>query len=340
MQCREENPLISVIVPIYNVEPYLRKCLDSLINQTYKALQIILVDDGSPDNCGKICDEYSALDSRITVIHKANGGLSSARNAGLNIATGIYLGFVDPDDWIENDMFEYLISGIQTYNADIAICGRREIYSNHSEEFCWDKETFYSKEEALKELLDNKKLRNYVWDKLWRKELFVDINFPEGKTFEDVAVTYRAIINAEYVVCLPAVKYNYRQRSNGIVHSKSAKNVEDHFWADFCRYEDISVKWPQYVLTLKMRCVEDLVEVWWAWAQNMDYTNRHIDEVNKILACFDKVNPDENCFGSLGLAGKLQLKLCRRPSKLSFAISRILACLYQRKHNRYLQNLS
>ena len=100
------GPKISVIVPVYKVEPYLRKCLDSIVNQTYRNLQIILVDDGSPDNCGKICDEYAARDRRIEVIHQENGGISAARNAGLNLADGDYIGWVDSDDWIEPEMYE------------------------------------------------------------------------------------------------------------------------------------------------------------------------------------------------------------------------------------------
>ncbi|HEY8803664.1 MAG TPA: glycosyltransferase, partial [Clostridium sp.] len=103
-----QNPLISIIVPIYKVEVYIRNCVDSILNQTYKNLEIILVDDGSPDNCGNICEEYSSKDKRIKVIHKKNGGLSSARNAGLDIASGEYIGFIDSDDWIEGDMYESL----------------------------------------------------------------------------------------------------------------------------------------------------------------------------------------------------------------------------------------
>ena len=115
-----KNETISVIVPVYKVEPYLRECVDSIINQTYKNLEIILVDDGSPDNCGAICDEYAAKDSRVRVIHKENGGVSSARNAGIEAATGDYIGFVDSDDWIEPDMYENLLESLQRENAEIA----------------------------------------------------------------------------------------------------------------------------------------------------------------------------------------------------------------------------
>ena len=118
---------ISVIVPIYKTEQFLSKCIDSIINQTYKNLEIILVDDGSPDNCPKICDEYAKRDNRIKVIHKENGGLSSARNAGIEIATGDFSAFVDSDDWIDSDMYESLVKLSDEYNADIAECGYRFI---------------------------------------------------------------------------------------------------------------------------------------------------------------------------------------------------------------------
>ena len=118
------EPKISVIVPVYKVEPYLRKCLDSIINQTYRNLQIILVDDGSPDNCGAICDEYASKDSRIEVIHQENGGVSAARNAGLKLAAGDYIGWVDSDDWIEPDMYAYMLENMQKYEADIAVCSQ------------------------------------------------------------------------------------------------------------------------------------------------------------------------------------------------------------------------
>ena len=123
---------ISIIVPVYKVEPYLRKCLDSIVGQTYQKLEIILVDDGSPDSCGAICDAYAARDERIRVIHKENGGVASARNAGLDAATGDYIGWVDSDDWIEADMFECLLKGAEDYDADIVVCGREDSYPDHN----------------------------------------------------------------------------------------------------------------------------------------------------------------------------------------------------------------
>ena len=219
-----KEPKISVIVPVYKVEPYLRKCLDSIVNQTYRNLEIILVDDGSPDNCGAICDEYAAKDQRVRVIHKANGGLSSARNAALEIATGAYIGFVDSDDWIEVKMFEVLLSGLQTAGADISVCGHYEEYKSHRKEFTWPKQLVLDKERALEKLLQNDQMKNLVWDKLFCRNLFDNIRFPEGKTFEDMAIMHWLFLQAEKVVCLPNALYHYLQRSGSIVDDASLGN--------------------------------------------------------------------------------------------------------------------
>ena len=152
-----KNDLISIIIPVYKVEKYLEKCIESVLKQTYTNLQIILVDDGSPDNCGKICDEYAKKDSRIEVIHKANGGLSDARNVGISKAKGRYIGFVDSDDYIKEDI----------RNKENGI---RE----------------YSRLDILKEVLLDKNIQSYAWNKLYEKELFDEIKYPIGKKYEEL----------------------------------------------------------------------------------------------------------------------------------------------------------
>lgn len=163
------EPKISIIVPVYKVEPYLRKCLDSIVGQTYQNLQIILVDDGSPDNCGKICDEYAARDRRIEVIHQANGGVSAARNAGLKLADGDYIGWVDSDDWIESGMYEYLLENALKYGADIAVCSRFERYKDKVIRRGWSNIEVLNREKALQMLLKNDVMQNYLCDKLCKQ---------------------------------------------------------------------------------------------------------------------------------------------------------------------------
>lgn len=214
--------MISIIIPVYNVEAYLSKCIDSIINQTYKDLEIILVDDESPDNCPQICDQYAALDSRIKVIHKANGGLSCARNSGLEAATGEYIGFVDSDDYIHPTMYELLLKALEEQDADISICDFYWVYDNsdhYSTNGFMDEEIrVNSNIEALQHLLGPKGfVTSITWNKIYKRELFGDLRFPAGKIHEDEYTTYKLLYKASKVVYINAALYYYYQRNNGIM---------------------------------------------------------------------------------------------------------------------------
>ncbi len=212
------NIKISVIVPIYKVERYLRQCIDSIINQTYSNLEIILVDDGSPDNCGIICDEYAKIDKRIKVIHKENGGLSSARNAGLDIATGEYIGFVDSDDYIDKTMYEELINSIKKYDSDIStgmFFNKYRFFRKNSKGF--DKElVFKGKDKFINTKVGYKCIYFNVWSKLYKREIFDNIRFPEGMCFEDSYIIYEILDKAESISYVPKYLYYYRIRKNSI----------------------------------------------------------------------------------------------------------------------------
>lgn len=216
------NPLISVIVPIYNVEPYIDKCINSIINQNYKELEIILVDDGSPDNCGKICDEYAEKDLRIKVIHKKNGGLSSARNAGLEIARGEYIGFVDSDDYIEPFMYDKLLEALLDQDCPLAICGTAYVFENGKriEKTRAGDIIVMNFEEALTEMNQYRKFDMGAWSKLYKAELFDDIRFPVGKLSEDFFVMYKIFDKAKKIVFISDPAYNYLQRNNSISRNK------------------------------------------------------------------------------------------------------------------------
>lgn len=216
------NELVSVIVPVYNVEDYLKKCVNSIINQTYTNLEIILVDDGSPDNCGKICDEYLNIDSRIRVIHKKNGGLSSARNAGLDIAKGKYISFIDSDDYIKENFIEALKTSIR--DAEIAICGITNVLEDG--EVCLDIEESPIKDERLSSLEALKKLAtpNYFYyvtacNKLYLRSLFDDIRFEEGKINEDEYIVHKLFEKSNKIVTISDKLYFYLQRDSSITHS-------------------------------------------------------------------------------------------------------------------------
>ena len=181
--------MLSVIIPVYNVEPYLEKCLDSVLKQTYKDMEILIIDDGSTDRSGAISDEYAAKDSRIRVFHTENRGLSAARNLGLDNAVGGYIGFVDSDDWIEPDMYEVLLKKAEETGADIVECGVFKEYPDKTVEHQRPDRVMY-KIEAIRALV-NRELSNSVWNKVWVKSCYFNIRFPEGRLYEDVAITYR-----------------------------------------------------------------------------------------------------------------------------------------------------
>ena len=225
-----KEPLISVIVPIYNVEKYLNKCVDSIINQTYKNLEIILVDDGSPDNCPQICDEYAKKDKRIKVIHKENGGLSDSRNVGIQEAKGEYIGFIDSDDYIDSEMYEYLYNLIEKYSADISNCGHRDVGLVNEEGPLPEDEIVLNSKEALELLSRDTWIKNFAVNKLYKKSLFIDnnIEYPVGKIMEDILTTYRLIEKANIIAVGNKNYYNYLKRDNSITGGKSTKKYIAH----------------------------------------------------------------------------------------------------------------
>lgn len=207
------SSLISVIVPVFRVEPYLRRCVDSILVQTHKNMEIILIDDGSDDNCPQICDEYARLDSRIVVVHKENGGLSSARNAGLDIARGDYIGFVDSDDAIEKDMYEVLLETMLSNDADVAICDFEKWdgvsdTEHHSDTYTTQS---YSHDEMLRLFfrVDQPVLYTSVWNRLYKKSAISDVRFTFGVINEDVDFSYKIFLNCNKVSITDACKYKY-----------------------------------------------------------------------------------------------------------------------------------
>lgn len=213
------KPLISVIVPIYNVEKYLEQCIESIMNQTYENLEIILVDDGATDNCPQICDKYADTDKRIKVIHKSNGGLSDARNVGLKIASGEYIGFVDSDDFIEPTMYEKLISGCLTHQVQIATCGRRNVDENGdsiNEMFTISDVTTFTTKEVINGIITWNKFDVASWDKIYKRDLFKDEQFPVGMYSEDLVIIPSIIKKCNKVVHVAEALYCYRQRLGSI----------------------------------------------------------------------------------------------------------------------------
>ena len=230
--------LISIIIPIYKVEPYLRRCVDSVLAQTYTDLEIILVDDGSPDNCGAICDEYAAKDPRIKVIHKQNGGLSDARNAGLDIMTGSFVGFVDSDDWIETQMYERLMELMTQYDADMAFGGVADDVVE-SGAFRTVKTSDYGCSPFAEDNLSAMKRYFHgswaAWDKLYKTELFREIRYPVGEINEDEAIVLQLLEQCQRVCYTNEVFYHYIRRIDGTSITTASFSPKKLAWAKHCR---------------------------------------------------------------------------------------------------------
>lgn len=213
-----EKPLLSIIVPVYDVERYLPKCMDSILTQTFTDFELILVDDGSPDNCPALCDAAAAKDARIRVIHQKNGGLSAARNAGLDAARGAWIGFVDSDDYIAPEMYEAMYHAVQSTGADLALCDYAEVDEAgapcQSMHIRLEKKDFTGRD-LLKNATDS--TIQPAWNKLYRRDVFAQLRYPEGKLNEDLFLIPEICLNTQKAVVVPKALYYYVQRGGSIM---------------------------------------------------------------------------------------------------------------------------
>ena len=233
---------ISVIVPVYKVEQYLRKCVDSIIKQTYSNLEIILIDDGSPDNCPIICDEYAMKDNRVVVIHKKNGGLSDARNVGIAKSTGKYITFVDSDDYIASDYIEYLYKLILSANGDVSIVLPQIFYDNQEQVAISNKKEsirIYDSKSALLTMLYQKKFDTSAWGKLYSKKIFEDVVFPVGNIYEDISTIYKTLLKSKVIVYSNQKKYYYLKRNDSIMGRSFKEKDMDYIYQAESMYNSI-----------------------------------------------------------------------------------------------------
>ena len=266
--------LISVIVPIYNVEKYLRRCLDSICNQVYSNLEIVLVDDGSTDSSGKIADEYARRDIRVHVIHKQNGGLSDARNVGLSYCHGKYIVFVDSDDYVTEDYVMVLYDLLKHNHADISA-----VSLTHKEEELSkinDSTTtkIYNTKEALQDLL-YQRISTSANAKMYRAELFSDIRYPKGRLYEDVIATYQIFEKATKVVWCDIKKYWYYVRTDSIV--RSAFNVKKMDYVYNCEevLEEVKKKYPALSKAAESRLLWAAIHIWVNFTERKKYPEQY-----------------------------------------------------------------
>jgi glycosyltransferase involved in cell wall biosynthesis len=264
----ESTPLISVIVPVYKVQQYLDRCVQSIVSQSYSCLEIILVDDGSPDCCGDICDNWAARDSRIKVIHKKNGGLSDARNAGMAVAAGELIGFVDSDDWISSEMYRLLYENMLENGSDIAACGVEMVWEDGTPSRMLTAPGCYnlSAQEAMQAIIEESLLKQPVWYKLYKTSVICDIPFATGKCHEDVFWSYQAIGAANRVSVMDAPCYYYTQRKGSIMDEGFSLKRLDALDAKYQRLKYIERNFPVH-----KELAERELFMFCLWAEQMNY---------------------------------------------------------------------
>ncbi|MGJ7437947.1 glycosyltransferase [Streptococcus equinus] len=306
-QLNKSYPLISVIVPVYKVEGYLEKCIESIISQTYSNLEIILVDDGSPDDCGKICNDYALKDKRIKVIHKTNGGLSSARNAGIDVATGEYLGFVDSDDTIEPFMYEKMMTAIKRDKTELAVCSVNYVFENGKKiaKSNLGVDTIFDFYDAMIEMNSHRIFDMGAWSKLYHKKLFFNLRFPVGKLSEDYYIMYKIFDRAQKVSYISTPCYNYLQRQNSITrntninhdHEYAAKTQMDYLCSKYPKLDTLGhTAYASAALTVYDSYLKNGVE---CSADNLEHFKKVIDENKEYI----------NIADFLSISKKIQFKL-------------------------------
>lgn len=313
---------MSVIVPVYKVEPYLDKCIGSIVNQTYQNLEIILVDDGSPDRCPQICDQWAARDSRIKVIHKENGGLSDARNAGLDICTGAYVVFVDSDDYVDREYVSYLYELVTKNRADLAICAFRYEKDNGAQidSVVSDGEIYVMDQcRALKEMCDSRLFSNSACAKIYPRTFFDSIRFPVGHIYEDLAVAYKLFLKAQTVVFGQRALYHYIRNEASITKSTFSWKQLDAvtYGEEMCA--EIRKQWPELFAATQKRLFAIYVYCWRSVAlahlRTKESKQLKNDLYEKIKAvrkdiCRNELSLKMRCYLIGSYFGKMGMELC------------------------------
>lgn len=320
--------MISIIVPIYNVEQYLPKCLDSILAQTNKDIEVILIDDGSTDNSGKIGNRYAKKDARIRVFHTENGGLSAARNLGLDKASGEYIGFVDADDWLDREMYEVLLNTAEALGADIVECGFvQEFMSKRVEKPAINR--MVSAKEAVEALVGGE-IQTQVWNKLWKRSLFDTVRFPDGRNYEDIATAYKVFGKAKVTGVKPCL-YHQLQRKGGISQTYSAKNLVDYWLAHKQRYDDLLGKVNQKTdEQLLLHCAYAVTRTW-MWDRKREIAPECIRQMSSF------VRENIPVWGKRGWPISLRgcIFLTRYPNRLSFFMAHVANRVYRLMEARY-----
>lgn len=321
--------LISIVVPVYNVEAYLLDCVKSIQAQSYKNIEIILVDDGSTDTSGRICDDIKAADPRVIVIHKENGGLASARNVGIEIAKGDYIGFVDSDDWIESNMYEKLLAACLDNDVRMSCCGRIEVFGDKykRKKYFFENEQLWDAQEMIGRMLVYAGCDSSACDKLFEKSLICNFRFPIGKLHEDIFIMYKIIQEAGRIVHIGDAVYNYRQRNGGITHSEFSVKKMDLVDAVEQVWNDLKDKYPEQKEQQQFFCVTNLMIVILLLRNTPNYRHRYKKEYSRLMLLYKKHGKGflHNKYGNM----KERVKYVLIPIHLTNTYLFIKGCFYK-----------
>lgn len=319
-----KNPLVSIILPIYNIEKYLTKCMESILGQSYINLEIIMVDDGSTDSCSRLCDDYKKADNRIVVFHKTNGGLSDARNYGIKRAKGEYITCVDPDDYVDIDYVQYLVELVSKYETKMSICQHRVIFDNGKV-----KENGKPGDECLKtvkcleRMLYHDVIDTSAWAKLYHRSLFDTVEYPKGKIFEDIGTTYALMMQCDEIAVGYESKYNYIFHNNSIVNSSFKTSKLDMLEMTDKMARDVCEVYPELNKAVKRRQVYARFST---LNQMLDVDEPEYINIRKDIIAFIFKNKN-------AIIGN---KRCSRKDKLAIVILNLGFHLYRKSWKLYL----
>ena len=331
--------MISVIVPVYNVEKYLRQCLHSVINQTYRDVEILIVDDGSTDGSGTVCDVYAEKDNRITVFHTENYGLSAARNHALDRAHGDYIAFLDSDDWLEESAIEQLLTVAETTGADIVACRFfQEFVDKTVEPGGINTEFVVEGSEVLSTMVIDHKLTEDVWNKFYKAELFNSIRYPEGMIFEDKATTYKLLQKAQLLAYTPTPLIHYRNREGSLSNVHSMKSLTDYWRVYRERFDMLSPISEQYYKTALSETVGAISRMWRWYAGCDKEEQQEAEKMLNTMQRFLEEHRREVIHGPYSRHVKATCYYARYQNPLIFKLLFIFNTIYRnRNRNEYYE---
>ena len=331
---------ISIIVPVYKAEAYLPQCLDCVTGQTYRNLDIILIDDGSPDRCGEICDRYAERDPRIRVFHTENRGVSAARNLGLEKAREIgsaYVAFADSDDYMEKEMYEIMLRAMIRTGADMAVCSYTKFGTDGKHIASPLIDGMYNREEGVRFFLSGR--QPALWNRLFRLELFDSIAFPDGKVFEDVWMLTRLIPTVRLTVCIPGPYYHYRQQEESITHIHSVRFVLDGAEAYIDRYNYFSFEKTGFLddgfgKKLQRDCIRAVFTLWKRMYSSTETERAEASERLRNISRFMRNTFPLSVYPKWSFEWRAKMFLSRKSGRLSFAAAHALDRLLRSGNGR------